>query len=171
MALEEGRQLRLKDALAPVLDQYDVVLIDCPPSLNLLTVNALAAADSVLVPMQCEYFALEGLAALMSTIEQVRASINPALQLEGILRTMHDPRNTLTNEVSGQLIQHFGEKVFRTVIPRNVRLAEAPSYGLPALYHDKESRGALAYLALAGEMIRREEEAAAGEPGGAEAED
>ena len=123
MALEEGRQLRLKNALAPVLDQYDVVLIDCPPSLNLLTVNALAAADSVLVPMQCEYFALEGLAALMSTIEQVRASINPALQLEGILRTMHDPRNTLTNEVSAQLIQHFEDKVFRTVIPRNVRLA------------------------------------------------
>ena len=171
MALEEGRQLRLKNALAPVLDQYDVVLIDCPPSLNLLTVNALAAADSVLVPMQCEYFALEGLAALMSTIEQVRASINPALQLEGILRTMHDPRNTLTNEVSAQLIQHFEDKVFRTVIPRNVRLAEAPSYGLPALYHDKESRGALAYLALAGEMIRRDEEAAAGEPAEAEAAD
>jgi len=171
MALEEGRQLQLKNALAPVLDQYDVVLIDCPPSLNLLTVNALAAADSVLVPMQCEYFALEGLAALMSTIEQVRASINPGLQLEGILRTMHDPRNTLTNEVSAQLIQHFEDKVFRTVIPRNVRLAEAPSYGLPALYHDKESRGALAYLALAGEMIRREEEAAAGEPAEAEAAD
>jgi chromosome partitioning protein len=171
MALEEGRQLRLKNALAPVLDQYDVVLIDCPPSLNLLTVNALAAADSVLVPMQCEYFALEGLAALMSTIEQVRASINPGLQLEGILRTMHDPRNTLTNEVSAQLIQHFEDKVFRTVIPRNVRLAEAPSYGLPALYHDKESRGALAYLALAGEMIRRDEEAAAGEPAEAEAAD
>ena len=171
MALEEGRQLQLKNALAPVLDQYDVVLIDCPPSLNLLTVNALAAADSVLVPMQCEYFALEGLAALMSTIEQVRASINPGLQLEGILRTMHDPRNTLTNEVSAQLIQHFEDKVFRTVIPRNVRLAEAPSYGLPALYHDKESRGALAYLALAGEMIRRDEEAAAGEPAEAEAAD
>jgi chromosome partitioning protein len=135
-----------------------VVLVDCPPSLNLLTVNALAAADSVLVPMQCEYYALEGLAALMSTVEQVRASINPGLQLEGILRTMHDPRNTLTNEVSAQLIQHFGDKVFRTVIPRNVRLAEAPSYGVPALYHDKESRGALAYLALAGEMIRRDEE-------------
>ncbi len=158
MSLEQGRELRLKEALAPVLDRYDVVLIDCPPSLNLLTVNALAAADSVLVPMQCEYYALEGLAALMSTVEQVRASINPGLQLEGILRTMHDPRNTLTNEVSAQLIQHFGDKVFRTVIPRNVRLAEAPSYGVPALYHDKESRGALAYLALAGEMIRRDEE-------------
>ena len=158
MALEQGRELRLKEALAPDLGQYDVVLIDCPPSLNLLTVNALAPADSVLVPMQCEYYALEGLAALMSTVEQVRASINPGLQLEGILRTMHDPRNTLTNEVSAQLIQHFGDKVFRTVIPRNVRLAEAPSYGVPALYHDKESRGALAYLALAGEMIRRDEE-------------
>ena len=161
----------MKEDVKAVLDQYDIVLIDCPPSLNLLTVNALAAADSVLVPMQCEYFALEGLAALMSTIEQVRASINPGLQLEGILRTMHDPRNTLTNEVSAQLIQHFEDKVFRTVIPRNVRLAEAPSYGLPALYHDKESRGALAYLALAGEMIRRDEEAAAGEPAEAEAAD
>jgi chromosome partitioning protein len=160
MSLGAGRELRLKEAIASVREQYDVILIDCPPSLNLLTLNALAAADSLLVPMQCEYYALEGLSALMSTLEQVRTGINPTLQLEGILRTMHDPRNNLANEVSAQLIQHFGDKVFRTVIPRNVRLAEAPSFGVPALYHDKDSRGALAYLALAGEMIRREEEAA-----------
>jgi chromosome partitioning protein len=123
----------------------------------MLTVNALVAADSVLIPMQCEYYALEGLSALLGTIEQIRTSINPELSLEGILRTMHDPRNNLANEVSSQLIEHFGEKVFRTIVPRNVRLAEAPSFGKPALYHDKESRGALAYLALAGEMIRRAE--------------
>jgi len=122
--------------------------------------NALVAADSVLVPMQCEYYALEGLTALMSTIEQICASVNPELELEGILRTMFDPRNNLSNEVSAQLLMHFGDKVFRTVIPRNVRLAEAPSFGKAALYHDRESRGALAYLALAGELIRREEEEA-----------
>ena len=129
-------------------------MIDCPPALNLLTLNALVAADSVLVPMQCEYYALEGLSALMDTVEQIRASVNPDLELEGILRTMFDPRNNLSNEVSGQLLLHFGDKVFRTVIPRNVRLAEAPSFGKAALFHDKDSRGALAYLALAGEMIR-----------------
>ena len=139
-------------------DRYDLILIDCPPALNMLTVNAMVAADSVLVPMQCEYYALEGLSALLDTIEQIRESINPHLALEGILRTMHDPRNNLANEVSAQLIEHFGEKVFRTIIPRNVRLAEAPSFGRPALYHDKDSRGALAYLALAGEMLRRDEE-------------
>jgi chromosome partitioning protein len=122
-------------------------------------VNALVAADSVLIPMQCEYYALEGLSALLSTIEQITSAVNPGLELEGLLRTMFDPRNNLANEVSAQLIMHFGDKVFRTVIPRNVRLAEAPSFGKPALLHDKESRGALAYLALAGEMIRREEEA------------
>jgi chromosome partitioning protein len=126
-----------------------------------LTLNALVAADSVLVPMQCEYYALEGLSALMSTIEQIRAAVNPDLEIEGILRTMFDPRNNLSNEVSAQLLMHFGEKVFRTVIPRNVRLAEAPSFGKAVLFYDRESRGALAYLALAGELIRREEEAAA----------
>jgi len=155
----EGRELRLRNALAPLRDLYDVVIIDCPPALNLLTLNALVAADTVLVPMQCEYYALEGLSALMDTVEQIRATANPRLELEGILRTMFDPRNNLSNEVSAQLILHFGDKVFRTVIPRNVRLAEAPSFGKAAMYHDKDSRGALAYLALAGELIRREEEA------------
>jgi chromosome partitioning protein len=155
-----GREMRLRNALKPVRNLYDVILIDCPPALNLLTLNALVAADSVLVPMQCEYYALEGLSALMGTIEQIRASVNPDLQLEGILRTMFDPRNNLSNEVSAQLIMHFGDQVFRTVIPRNVRLAEAPSFGKAAMYHDKDSRGALAYLALAGELIRREEDAA-----------
>lgn len=162
LTLVAGREMKLKQALAPVRHLYDIILIDCPPALNMLTVNALAAADTVLVPMQCEYYALEGLSALVATMEQVRDAINPGLQLEGILRTMYDPRNNLANEVSAQLIQHFGDKVFRTVIPRNVRLAEAPSFGVPALYHDKESRGALAYLALAGEMIRRDEEAVSG---------
>jgi chromosome partitioning protein len=153
-----GREMRLRNALKPVRDQFDVVLIDCPPSLNMLTVNALVAADSVLIPMQCEYYALEGLSALVATIQQIRGTANPRLEIEGILRTMFDPRNNLANEVSRQLIAHFGDKVFRTVVPRNVRLAEAPSFGKPVLFHDKESRGALAYLALAGEMIRREEE-------------
>jgi len=154
-----GRETKLLNALKPVREQFDVILIDCPPSLNMLTVNALVAADSVLIPMQCEYYALEGLSALLSTIEQIRSAVNPGLELEGILRTMFDPRNNLANEVGAQLIMHFGDKVFRTIIPRNVRLAEAPSFGKPVLLHDKESRGALAYLALAGEMIRREEEA------------
>ncbi len=156
-----GRETRLRNALAGVRDSYDVVFIDCPPALNMLTVNSLVAADSVLIPMQCEYYALEGLSALIGTVEQIRAAVNPKLEIEGILRTMFDPRNNLSNEVSAQLIMHFGEKVFRTIIPRNVRLAEAPSFGRPVLFHDKESRGALAYLALAGEMIRREEEGAA----------
>ncbi len=154
---EFGRESRLRSALEPVKDRYDVILIDCPPSINMLTVNALTAATGVLIPMQCEYYALEGLSSLLSTVEQIRDAVNPALELEGLLRTMFDPRNNLANEVSGQLIMHFGEKVFRTVIPRNVRLAEAPSFGVPAMYHDKYSRGALAYLALAGEMMRREE--------------
>lgn len=153
-----GREIKLRTALKPVRDAFDVILIDCPPALNMLTVNALVAADSVLIPMQCEYYALEGLSALLATIEQIRAAANPPLELEGILRTMFDPRNNLANEVSAQLIQHFGDKVFRTIIPRNIRLAEAPSFGRPVLFHDKESRGALAYLALAGEMIRREDE-------------
>jgi chromosome partitioning protein len=153
-----GREMKLRSALMPVRDTFEMILIDCPPALNMLTVNALVAADSVLIPMQCEYYALEGLSALMSTIEQIRAAVNPGLELEGLLRTMFDPRNNLANEVSAQLLMHFPEKVFRTIIPRNIRLAEAPSFGKPALFHDKESRGALAYLALAGEMIRREEE-------------
>ena len=154
-----GREVQLRNALKPIRHLYDVILVDCPPSLNLLTLNALVAADTVLVPMQCEYYALEGLTALMDTIEQIRASVNPELRVEGILRTMFDPRNNLSNEVSAQLIQHFGDKVFRTVIPRNVRLAEAPSFGKAAMFHDKDSRGSLAYLALAGELIRREDEA------------
>jgi chromosome partitioning protein len=162
LTMMAGREMRLRSALKPIRAQYDVILIDCPPALNMLTVNALVAADSVLIPMQCEYYALEGLSALVSTIEQIRASVNPDLEIEGILRTMFDPRNNLANEVSSQLMTHFGEKVFRTIVPRNVRLAEAPSFGKPVLLHDKESRGALAYLALAGEMIRREEDARAG---------
>jgi chromosome partitioning protein len=158
LTMMAGRETKLLNALKPVRDAFDVILIDCPPALNMLTVNALVAADSVLIPMQCEYYALEGLSALLSTVDQIRDAVNPALELEGILRTMFDPRNNLANEVSAQLIMHFGDKVFRTVIPRNIRLAEAPSFGKPVLLHDKESRGALAYLALAGEMIRREEE-------------
>jgi chromosome partitioning protein len=154
----EGRESRLRDALAPVRDRFDLIIIDCPPSLNMLTLNALVAADSVIVPMQCEYYALEGLSALSATIDQVRDALNPGLHIEGILRTMFDPRANLSTEVSAQLLTHFGDTVFRTVIPRNVRLAEAPSFGLPVLMHDKDSRGALAYLALAGEMIRREDE-------------
>jgi chromosome partitioning protein len=157
LTMAVGREFKLRNALQPVRQDFDVVLIDCPPSLNMLTLNALVAADSVMVPMQCEYYALEGLTALMQTVEQIRDSINPGLEIEGLLRTMFDPRNNLANEVSAQLIEHFGDKVFRTVIPRNVRLAEAPSFGKPVLFHDKESRGAMAYLALAGEMIRRDD--------------
>ena len=152
-----GREYRLEKALEPVRDRYEFIIIDCPPALNILTVNALTAADSVLIPMQCEYYALEGLSGLVGTIEQIRDSVNPRLRIEGILRTMFDPRNNLSNDVAAQLIEHFGDRVFRTIIPRNVRLAEAPSFGVPALFHDKDSRGALAYLALAGEMIRRAE--------------
>jgi chromosome partitioning protein len=159
LTLPIGREIKLRQALQPKREAFDLILIDCPPALNMLTVNALVAADSVLIPMQCEYFALEGLSALLSTIEQIRVAANPQLAIEGVLRTMFDPRNNLANEVSSQLITHFGDKVFRTIIPRNIRLAEAPSFGRPALFHDRESRGALAYLALAGEMIRREEEA------------
>jgi len=154
---KSGAENRLRDALVPIRHLFDLILIDCPPSLNMLTVNALVAADSVLIPMQCEYYALEGLTALVNTVEEIKVSANPNLEMEGILRTMFDPRNNLANEVSAQLIQHFGDKVFRTIIPRNIRLAEAPSFGLPALIHDKDSRGALAYLALAGEMLRRED--------------
>jgi chromosome partitioning protein len=156
-----AREQRLRQALAKVRDDYDFILIDCPPSLNMLTLNAMVAADSVMIPMQCEYYALEGLSALINTIEEIRASVNPQLEIEGLLRTMYDPRNNLSTDVSGQLIMHFGDKVYRTVIPRNVRLAEAPSFGLPALAHDRTSRGAVAYLALAGEILRRGEQAVA----------
>ena len=150
-----GRELRLKNALKDIRDQYDFIFIDCPPSLNMLTVNAMAAADSVIVPMQCEYYALEGLTALMDTIQSLASVLNPELKIEGILRTMYDPRNRLANDVSEQLKHHFGDKVYRTVIPRNVRLAEAPSFGAPVMYYDKSSSGAKAYLALAGEILRR----------------
>ena len=154
---QEDREKKLKHALAPVAGLYDFIVIDCPPSINMLTVNALTAADGVLIPMQCEYYALEGLTALINTIEQVRNSVNPDLEIYGILRTMFDPRVNLSNEVSMQLIEHFDDKVFRTVIPRNIRLAEAPSFGRPVLLHDRSSRGAIAYLALAGEILRRED--------------
>lgn len=149
------REKRLKNALVNIEADYDFVLIDCPPALNLLTVNGLCAAHAVMIPMQCEYYALEGLSDLVQTIKRVRASLNPQLEIEGLLRTMFDPRNTLAQQVSEQLQQHFGDKVYRTVIPRNVRLAEAPSYGMPVLYHDKTSKGAQAYLALAGELVRK----------------
>lgn len=150
-----NRERRLREALQPVRDDYDFILIDCPPSLNMLTVNALVAADSVLIPMQCEYYALEGLSALLDTINQIRGSVNTRLEVEGLLRTMYDPRNNLANDVSAQLLQHFGDKVYRTIVPRNVRLAEAPSHGLPVITYDRTSRGAISYLALAGEILRR----------------
>ena len=164
------RETRLKDALAEALQQmrsaisevapqYDFILLDCPPSLSLLTLNGLCAADSVLIPMQCEYYALEGLTDLVQTLKKVRAHLNPKLEVEGLLRTMFDPRNTLALNVSGDLERHFGDKLYRTVIPRNVRLAEAPSHGIAALHLDRNSKGAQAYLALAGEMLRRMEAA------------
>lgn len=158
----ENREMLLKKALEAVQQDYDYILIDCPPALNLLTLNGLCAARSVMIPMQCEYYALEGLSDLVNTIRKVRAHLNPGLEIEGLLRTMFDPRNTLAQQVSDQLQQHFGEKVYRTVIPRNVRLAEAPSYGLPALYHDSQSKGSLAYLALAGELLNNASRQSAG---------
>ena len=148
-------EYRLREALAAVREVYDYIVIDCPPSLGLLTVNGLVAADAVVIPMQCEYYALEGLTALINTVNRIAGKLNPALHIEGIVRTMFDPRNSLTKEVSNELIKHFADKVYRTVVPRNVRLAEAPSYGVPILYYDKQSRGARAYLALAGELVRR----------------
>jgi len=155
--LEEiGREMRLRQALKPARESYDYLIIDCPPSLNMLTVNALVAADSIMIPMQCEYYALEGLSALLETVEKIRSLLNPGLRVEGLLRTMYDPRNNLSTQVSQQLVKHFGNKVYSTVIPRNVRLAEAPSHGLPALLYDRNSSGALAYLALAGEILRRD---------------
>jgi chromosome partitioning protein len=149
------KEHRLRYALAEIKNNYDFIFIDCPPSLNMLTVNALSAAEGVVIPMQCEYYALEGLAALIDTIRDVTKILNPSLQIEGLLRTMYDPRNSLTNDVSQELTEHFGDKVYRTVIPRNVRLAEAPSYGQAVLNYDKQSRGAMAYLALAGEILNR----------------
>lgn len=154
---QDEREYALKRALEPLRSRYDWIFIDCPPSLNMLTLNALAAADSVLIPMQCEYFALEGLSGLLNTIEQVRSSVNPELEIEGLLRTMYDGRSNLTTAVSEQLTENFGEKVYRTLIPRNIRVAEAPSYGLPVLMYDPRSKGAMAHLALAGEMLRRYE--------------
>lgn len=151
------RQSVLKDALETIADDYDFIIIDCPPSLNMLTVNALVASHSVLVPIQCEYYALEGLTSLLGNIEKIRHMTNTDLQLEGLLRTMYDGRNRLTVDVSDQLLEHFGDKVFQVVIPRNVRLAEAPSHGMPAMYYDKRSQGAAAYLALASELFRRQE--------------
>lgn len=163
----DQRERSLSTALAAVDSNYDYMLIDCPPSLNMLTLNGLVAAHGVIIAMQCEYFALEGLSALVETINSIAESVNPQLQIEGILRTMYDPRNSLTNEVSSQLHHHFGDRVYRTVVPRNVRLAEAPSHGVPAMYYDKQSRGSKAYMALAGELIRREEKLAAQQSAGA----
>ena len=156
----DGRERRLKTALDAVKDQYDYIVIDCPPSLNMLTVNAFIAADGIIIPMQCEYYALEGLTALMDTMERIK-EINPGLQIDGLLRTMYDPRSSLTTDVSSQLINHFGDKVYGTVIPRNIRLAEAPSYGVPILHYEKNSRGAVAYLALAGEVNRKNKQRSA----------
>ncbi|HEY9132200.1 MAG TPA: AAA family ATPase [Dyella sp.] len=151
-----ARESRLKEQLAKLDDKYHTVLIDCPPSLHLLTLNALTAAHGVLIPVQCEYFALEGLSSLLDTIKAVRQRLNPGLEIEGLLRTMYDVRNNLGNEVSAQLTQHFGDKVLRSIIPRNIRLAEAPSHGQPIHLYDRSSRGAIAYIGLAGEVIRRE---------------
>jgi chromosome partitioning protein len=151
-----ARESRLKEQIAKLGDRYQTILIDCPPTLHLLTINALTAAHGVLIPVQCEYFALEGLSSLLDTIKAVRMRLNPQLEVEGLLRTMYDVRNNLGNEVSLQLTKHFGDKVFRSIIPRNIRLAEAPSHGKPINLYDRESRGAIAYLGLAGEMLRRE---------------
>jgi chromosome partitioning protein len=148
-----AREKRLRDALERIESEYDFILIDCPPSLSLLTVNALTAAQQVLIPMQCEYYALEGLSDLVATIKRVRANLNPRLEIAGLLRTMYDPRNTLSQQVSEQLEEHFGDKVYRTLVPRNVRLAEAPSHGVPGVLWDTGSKGAQAYVGLAGEIL------------------
>lgn len=147
------REMRLKSALKSIENEYDFVLIDCPPALNILTLNALCAAQAVMIPMQCEYYALEGLSDLVNTVKRVRSNFNPVLRIEGLLRTMFDPRNILAQQVSEQLQKHFGNKVYKTVIPRNVRLAEAPGFGAPVLYHDGQSKGAQAYLDLAKEIL------------------
>jgi chromosome partitioning protein len=153
---ELARETRLKQAITKLANSYDYVLLDCPPALNLVTVNALTAANTVMIPMQCEYYALEGLSDLVNTIKKVRAHLNPTLEIEGLLRTMFDTRNMLAQQVSAQLESHFGNKVYKTVIPRNIRLAEAPSYGLPVLFYDKTSKGAVAYLQLAEEIIKKQ---------------
>ena len=150
---QSGRETRLRQALEPVRGLYDYLLVDCPPTINMLTLNALTAADGALIPIQCEYYALEGLSGLLETVKQVRNTVNHSLTIYGLLRTMYDARNKLANEVSEQLIKHFGDKVYATIIPRNVRLAEAPSFGLPAMFHDGTSTGAKAYVALAAEII------------------
>lgn len=157
----ESKESQLKDAISEIHEDYEFILIDCPPSLNMLTINALVAATGVVIPMQCEYYALEGLTALMETISAIKLELNPSLKIEGILRTMYDPRSKLTSEVNGQLFNYFGDAVYRTVVPRNIRLAEAPSYGQPAIKYDRQSRGAIAYLALAGELLRRQDESMA----------
>lgn len=151
----EMKERRLKLALETVKDNYDYILIDCPPSLNMLTLNALVAADGVLIPIQTEYYALEGLSALLRTVEQIQEHMNSNLVIEGIVRTMHDLRNNLANQVSSQLLSHFGDRVFKTIIPRNVRVAEAPSHGLPIMKYDDSSRGAISYMALASELMRK----------------
>jgi chromosome partitioning protein len=151
----EQREFYLRRVLVNIRDKYDFIFIDCPPALNILTINALVAADSVLIPMQCEYYALEGLAGLLKTINRLMNAVNSNLYIEGLLRTMYDGRNRLAIDVSEQLLKHFPDKVFNTIIPRNIRLAEAPSHGLPALLYDKHSQGAIAYLALAAEIVRR----------------
>ncbi|MEH6416278.1 ParA family protein [Pseudomonas sp. CGJS7] len=155
---QDDREQRLKQALTPLGGNYDFIIIDCPPALSLLTLNALTAADSIIVPMQCEYYALEGLSALVDTIEALKAKLNPSLEIEGVLRTMFDVRNNLANAVSAELTTHFGDRVFRTIVPRNVRLAEAPSYGQSIVGYDKASRGGIAYMGLAGEVLRRQRE-------------
>lgn len=149
-----SRERTLKNALDKIGGEFEFVLIDCPPTLNTLTLNALVAAGSVIIPMQCEYYALEGLSALLNTVEQIRTSINPHLKIQGIVRTMYDPRNRLSTEVSAQLISHFGNRVYQTVIPRNIRLAEAPSHGLPGILYDQHSSGSKAYLSLAKELLK-----------------
>lgn len=153
----ENREQRLKAAMEPVSEGYEFILLDCPPALNMLTINGLVAADAVMIPMQCEYYALEGLSDLVNTIKRVRQNLNPALEIEGLLRTMFDPRNTLALQVSSQLQSHFGTKVYTTIIPRNVRLAEAPSFGAPAVNFDATCKGAVAYLALATEVLQRQQ--------------
>jgi chromosome partitioning protein len=157
----ERREWRLSDALAPVLPVYDYVIIDCPPSLGLLTLNALTAATAVVIPMQCEYYALEGLSQLTQTIEQVKASLNPRLELEGILLTMVDPRMNLTQQVADEVRAHFADRVYKTIIPRNVRLSEAPSFGKPILLYDRRSAGSMSYEALAQELLHRARKVAA----------
>ncbi|MFN0314373.1 MAG: ParA family protein [Burkholderiales bacterium] len=151
----DSRETKLRESLLEVQESYDYIIIDCPPALNLITVNGLCAAQSVLIPMQCEYYALEGLSDLVQTIRRIRQHLNPKLEIEGLLRTMYDPRNTLAHQVSKELQQHFGDKVYRTVIPRNIRLAEAPSFGMPAVSMDRQSKGAQAYITLAGEVLNR----------------